>query len=101
MPSQFTDKPRHRKVPPFADGRWNVVCDRCGFWFTSDDIIQEERTNLIVCLWCCNPVNEIIDYPQPSLETVVPDYVHSESSVAPNPAIEAPICDPYTNWYNT
>jgi hypothetical protein len=32
-------------------GKWNVICDRCGFKFKNDEL-QKEWTGLMVCCGC-------------------------------------------------
>lgn len=35
-------------------GKWNCICDRCGFEFKSDEL-KKEWTNLMVCSSCWEP----------------------------------------------
>lgn len=35
-------------------GKWNVICDRCGFEFKNDEL-RDEWTGLKVCLKCWEP----------------------------------------------
>ncbi len=87
MPSQFTSDRRHKRHTVSGDGRYNVVCARCGLWFTDNDIIEEPRTRLMVCLWCCNPVHPIEEYQLFVPEDEVIQFGRARSSEAPDPPI--------------
>jgi hypothetical protein len=90
--------PQHGRAKGQVIGRWNVVCDRCGLWFKNKDITKEQLTNLLVCLWCVDPLP--IDYkfkinpehPTPPVVSTLTDVVE---------VVTPPTNDPYTNYYNT
>ena len=42
----------------YKAGRWNSVCDRCGFEFKSDQM-KHEWNGLIVCKQCWEPRHEL------------------------------------------
>lgn len=45
-------------------GKWNVICDRCGFKFKSDEVMQE-WTGLIVCRKKCFETRHPQDFVRP------------------------------------
>lgn len=40
-------------TPGWEVGKWLVICDRCGFKKTNDQVAKEPWTNLIVCKDTC------------------------------------------------
>jgi protein-arginine kinase activator protein McsA len=41
----------------YVAGARKATCDRCGFDFLSTELIEEERTGLMVCSRCYDPVH--------------------------------------------
>lgn len=39
----------------YETGRWNVICDRCGFKMKNTDLRVEPVTSLRVCKTCWDP----------------------------------------------
>lgn len=40
-------------TPGWELGKWLVICDRCGFKKTNDEVMREPSTNLMVCKDTC------------------------------------------------
>lgn len=57
--------PRNRYVA----GARKDTCDRCGFDYLSTELVEEERTGLMVCSKCYDPVHPCDNRPVASAQT--------------------------------
>lgn len=54
----------------YVDGKWNAICDRCGFKYKNTDL-KKEWTGLMVCKKCWEPRHPqtLIHIPQEQINT--------------------------------
>lgn len=79
-------------TPGWTLGKWNVICQRCGFKRTNNDVIRESRTNLLVCRdTCFEPIHpqefikskadkQSVSFTRPKPTNVFVDVTYASSS---------------------
>ena len=78
--------------PGWKPGRWQSICDRCGFKYHSDKL-QKEWTGLMVCGGCYETRNPQ-DFLRVVPERIVPPWVRDE---AVDSFANAPVCTMWTS----
>jgi hypothetical protein len=67
-------------TPGWSLGKWLVICDRCGFKKTNDQVAKEPWTNLIVCKDTCWEMRHPQEFVRPHPDPQTVPFVRPEPS---------------------